>query len=626
MIRSMTRYSFLLYHADTEAFLLRLRELGVVDITTTDYVLSDAQRELWERVAVYGRVCRSLSSISPASSASSSSPSSSSSSLSIPSYANAEQAVVAYQGAVAELEVLRGDIARAEREADELEVWGDFDPLTIRALRDEGVNLRFFETDVKSFQSAWAEMYPLEVVRRTASQVYFVVAESSSVPSSSSSAIGSSSSEAVAFPLQVVELRAPEFSQSQKLEYVEQLKMREVGCHDIVARVAAQREMVAAEYARLSEEFELGKVMGAGVRYAEDTLVALEGWSYVEEQERIVAFADSHDVVYTFEAAREEQNPPIELKNNFFARLFEPIGSLYMLPRYNEMDMTPYFAPFFMVFFGMCFGDAGYGVLFILGILLFWKKIPVKYRGFGWLGIFLNISTIFFGLMTGNVFGIELAKIAFFEPVKHLFVPNESMFNVAIGLGATQIFFGLILRIFNRAKKGGDYRYGLSALGWVLLIASSGVAFLEPAVWFSFGSIGYYCALGVSAVLIFLFNSPGKNPFVNVGLGLYNCYEMATGVVGDLVSYVRLFAIGLTGAIIAQVFNALAQGLSGDIPVVSFLVMCLILLVGHALNIFVSILGAFVHPVRLTFVEFFKNAEFAGGGRPFTPFRRFNRG
>ena len=96
---------------------------------------------------------------------------------------------------------------------------------------------------------------------------------------------------------------------------------------------------------------------------------------------------------------------------------------------------------------------------------------------------------------------------------------------------------------------------------------------------------------------------------------------MATGVVGDLVSYVRLFAIGLCGAIIGQVFNALSVGLSGNIPVLSWIFMAVILLIGHGLNIFISALGAFVHPVRLTFVEFYKNAGFEGGGRKFTPFK-----
>ncbi|MEG2756419.1 MAG: V-type ATPase 116kDa subunit family protein, partial [Mucinivorans sp.] len=135
-------------------------------------------------------------------------------------------------------------------------------------------------------------------------------------------------------------------------------------------------------------------------------------------------------------------------------------------------------------------------------------------------------------------------------------------------------------------------------------------------------SLSFYIGMAVAGVLILFFAAPDKNIFVSFAKGVYSIYEMATGVVGDLISYVRLFAIGLAGAIIAQVFNELAVGLSGNIPVLSWILMAVILIIGHGLNIFISSLGAFVHPVRLTFVEFYKNAEFDGGGRSFDPFRR----
>ncbi|MEG0163017.1 MAG: V-type ATPase 116kDa subunit family protein, partial [Mucinivorans sp.] len=180
-----------------------------------------------------------------------------------------------------------------------------------------------------------------------------------------------------------------------------------------------------------------------------------------------------------------------------------------------------------------------------------------------------------------------------------------------------------VLRIFNRAKRGGSFIYGLSSLGWVILFVSSLIAGFDLfGAAFSFQSIAYLIVAGLAGVLILFLNKPKKNPFVNLGAGLYSCYEMATGVVGDLISYVRLFAIGLAGTVIAQVFNELSKGLSGDIPVISFLIMVVILVIGHGLNIFISALGAFVHPVRLTFVEFYKNAEFEGGGRVFKPFKR----
>ena len=127
--------------------------------------------------------------------------------------------------------------------------------------------------------------------------------------------------------------------------------------------------------------------------------------------------------------------------------------------------------------------------------------------------------------------------------------------------------------------------------------------------------------LGVAAAMIFLYNSPGKNIFLNIGLGLWDSYNMATGLLGDVLSYVRLFALGLSGGILAGVFNSLAVGMSPDNVIAGPIVMVLIFVIGHAINIFMNVLGAMVHPMRLTFVEFFKNSGYEGGGKEYKPFK-----
>ena len=127
--------------------------------------------------------------------------------------------------------------------------------------------------------------------------------------------------------------------------------------------------------------------------------------------------------------------------------------------------------------------------------------------------------------------------------------------------------------------------------------------------------------VGISGAMIFLYNSPGKNIFMNIGLGLWDSYNMATGLLGDVLSYVRLFALGLSGGILAGVFNSLAVGMSPDNVIAGPIVMVLIFVIGHAINIFMNVLGAMVHPMRLTFVEFFKNSGYEGGGKEYKPFR-----
>lgn len=602
MIRPMTRYSFLLYHMDVPMFLENLRTKGLVDITTTSWVASDEDRAMIEKSQNYSKIVREMASITLPEKGSAVVP-----------FESAEVAVEAYNKAKDVIETTKNAIEKARKEAVELELWGDFDPQVIENLRGKGLTFRFFSIDSKGYDQEWEMQYPIEIVAQNGSLVYFALVEQQG-----------------ATPMKLnlgmaMEVKAPQTSHDLKLNEIEKLLTTELEQRTIVSRAAMSLESIKTESLRLQNDFDFTRVLNSGEKYAEGTLVVLEGWSLVEDRQAIEQFAQGEDVIFISEDAKAEQNPPIKLKNNFFARLYEPIGSLYMLPKYGEMDLTPFFAPFFMIFFGMCVGDAGYGLLIIAAIVAFWRKIPVKFRDYAWLLIFLNIAAIFFGLLTGNFFGIELAKVPALVEFKTYFVSNENMFNVAIGLGAAQVFFGLILRIFNRSKKGGSFVYGLSALGWVLLILFSGLAYVELTPWFTLSSVGYYVGLAVACILIFFFNSPKKNPFLNFGVGLYNCYEMATGVIGDLVSYVRLFAIGLSGAIIAQVFNALSVGLSGDIPILSPIAMIIILLIGHALTIFISFLGAFVHPVRLTFVEFFKNAEFEGGGRKFTPFAKHEK-
>jgi V/A-type H+-transporting ATPase subunit I len=131
-----------------------------------------------------------------------------------------------------------------------------------------------------------------------------------------------------------------------------------------------------------------------------------------------------------------------------------------------------------------------------------------------------------------------------------------------------------------------------------------------------------YVTGGIGAVCIFLLNDLKRNPLFNVGAGVWDAYNMASGLLGDILSYVRLFALGISGAVLGLVFNDLAVKMSPDIPVVGFLVTLIILIFGHSMTFFMSALGAFVHPMRLTFVEFYKNAGFEGGGKKYKPFAR----
>ena len=177
----------------------------------------------------------------------------------------------------------------------------------------------------------------------------------------------------------------------------------------------------------------------------------------------------------------------------------------------------------------------------------------------------------------------------------------------------------MCLKIINQTKLYG-FGAAVSTLGWVILLLGGIVSFLIDGI-----GIPFYVCMIVGCVLIFLLNGPINSvtaPFKNIGSGLWDTYNMATGLLGDVLSYIRLFALGLSGSILGLVFNDLAFQMSPDVPVLGTIVTIIILLLGHTMNLALAALSAFVHPMRLTFVEFYKNAGFVGGAKQYEPFKR----
>jgi V/A-type H+/Na+-transporting ATPase subunit I len=203
---------------------------------------------------------------------------------------------------------------------------------------------------------------------------------------------------------------------------------------------------------------------------------------------------------------------------------------------------------------------------------------------------------------------------------------NMLLFYLSIILGAIQIMFGMILKAVNETIQFG-WKYAVGTYGWITLIIGSLLVYLVSVVTgVTMDQLRpvLYTVIAIASVMILLLNNLNRNILANFGLGLWNTYNMATGLLGDLLSYIRLFALGISSAILGFVFNSLALSMSGSVPVVSVIVMIIILLFGHGINLFMSGLGAFVHPMRLTFVEFYKNAGFSGGGKRYNPFRKIN--
>jgi V/A-type H+-transporting ATPase subunit I len=239
---------------------------------------------------------------------------------------------------------------------------------------------------------------------------------------------------------------------------------------------------------------------------------------------------------------------------------------------------------------------------------------------------YFGLATVIFGVLTGTLFGIPVPEqFAFLAPYKELFIDNQEMFDLAIYVGAGHVLFGMCIKAANQVKQNG-WGYALSTIGWFFLIVSSALyLMILPEGTKEAFTIPYYFIGGISAVFILFLNNPKGNIFANFGAGLWDVYSNITGLLGDLLSYIRLFALGLSSAILGYVFNQMATTLSPATPVLGELVFVIILVFGHSINIFMSSLGSLVHPMRLIFVEFFKNAGFTGGGKEYKPFVKINK-
>lgn len=290
-----------------------------------------------------------------------------------------------------------------------------------------------------------------------------------------------------------------------------------------------------------------------------------------------------------------------------------------MLPTYGELDLTPYFAPFYMLFFGFCLGDMGYGLTILIAAGLAKYKFP-KFKAYLTLSQFLGVGAIIMAALSGVFFGMKIQDIIPMpQSIQDLFFSDLKMFWFAIIFGLVQIVFArMINAVYSIITKG--WQYGMHNIGWSIVIIW--------AAWFYattmstdiiMPSFANWIAL-FGAVLIFLFTSDSGNIFTRLFKGIFAFYDV-TSVFGDMLSYIRLFGLGTAGAILGMVVNSVAMSLI-EVPYIGWLFALLMLVFGHIMVLLLSSLGAFVHPMRLTFVEFYKNANFGGGGRAFRPLEK----
>lgn len=596
----MKKYAFLIHHPDYHQFLVDMQELGVVDVVDKGIEPDEKTAGQIMRLQQFDKMIKLLklkeNDAKPTS-----------------GETDADAILNSLLQMQSESESLKQRLAALDKIYRAILPWGNFSKEDLKRLESNGLYIRFYEVSERKFQQSWLQEFNLEIISTHEGTTYFVIVQR----------------EGENIDIEAEEVKAPEHSVSNVTEEKNNLTARllEIENH---FNDNAKTFVPILQKARneMDNKISFQKVVRNTGLEAADRLMIVEGWAPVSKTEKLNEFLLTKELFYITSDPEPTDKVPIMLKNNNFSKLFEPIGKMYSLPKYGEIDLTPFFAPFFMLFFGFCLGDAGYGLLFLIGAILFKKKVSADMKPILTLLTWLGSITVIFGIISGTFFGMNLiemidaGKLQWMQSLRAFMLDSNQMFNFALVLGAVQIVYGMIIKAANQIKQSG-LPYALTTIGWVIMIIGLAVVIgLKTEENAAIMNILMWVVLGVSGILILFFNNPGKNVFVNFGGGIWEVYSIATGVLGDLLSYIRLFALGVSSGILGYVFNDLAIQMSGDMPVVSQIIMIIILLIGHGLNIFMATLGAFVHPMRLTFVEFYKNAGFTGGGKAYNPFSR----
>ncbi len=333
--------------------------------------------------------------------------------------------------------------------------------------------------------------------------------------------------------------------------------------------------------------------------------------------------------------ADADEHPPVMLSNAPFIAPFESVTTLYGLPQAKEIDPTPILSPFFILFFALCLTDAGYGAVLaiIMGAYLWHKKLSIQQAPLWWLLFFSGIATFFISIPFGGWFGMTpdqapdiMTKVMpdgsklFKGQIWNLGETSGINFfqNLSIALGLIHLSLGIFMAGYMKWRV--DEKMAAFWVDWSTLILFAAVAayFFVPAQFQTFALYSIYASLA----LVWWGKGYGSSLAMRPVNGFFGLLNLAMGMLGNTLSYLRLLALGLVTGALALAVNLVAEQISSFLPwFLAIPVSILIYVVGHTVNIALNTLGAFIHSGRLQFVEFF-GQFFEGGGRAFRPFQR----
>ena len=438
MIVKMSKYAFMVYHREYDAFLTTLRELGVVHVKETNSVLDNAELQalLAERkqVSTAIRYCKNLNSQTKEVTVA-------------PARGLTKAEGLKLVGKLEEMQEKQAQLQAAkvslEKDIAYMDIWGEFSYANIRRLKKAGFDVTFFSCPTSKYEPKWGEEYNAFLVNNFQSVTYFVTVTKTGTP----------------IDIDAERPKMPDRGLAKLHLAMEQLLDNIKVLNNQLKEYAAEQYNTLVELEKnIQNEFNLSNTLVQTDREAGDKLMLLEGFVPTEEAPAMEVALEKEGYYFQELDIQDGDRVPIKLKNNKFNRLYEPITKMFSLPNYTEFDPTPLFAPFFMLFFGLCFGDGGYGLLVLLACSFFKRKVNPDFKPYLTLFQYLGLAAIIVGTCTGSFFGIALADVPALSKVKDYFVSSDNLMTFSIVIGLVQIIFGKTVAAFKmKAHKGVKY-------------------------------------------------------------------------------------------------------------------------------------------------------------------------
>ncbi|MBQ6734888.1 MAG: hypothetical protein IJR00_08270 [Lachnospiraceae bacterium] len=518
--------------------------------------------------------------------------------------------------AIEEKANLTQEIGAANMEIDRISAWGDFSPEELSSLKEHGFDFHFYRIGEKEFANALQDEN-IRLIRLGEMDKQKAIAVIGTLPPE----------------IQATEFAPPEKSLAALRKEVEDAGAKIAECDKVLKDNSVYDESFKAEMIRAQNSVNFSE--------AEETLegdtdfVWISGYIPEDDSEKIRQMASAKGCAFAIEdVAEDDETVPTKVRYSKISGLIKPVFDILgILPGYREQDISLWFFLFFTLFFAMIIGDGAYGVLILIATVVIHMK-QKKLTNITFLLYVLSIGTIIWGAVTGTWFGLESAMET---PLRYLVIPRfasypqyfgyeaqyayDGVMKFSFTIGAIQMALGALLSI--RKKLPQKDLSWVADLGWMVAIIAMYFLSLNLVIGENIPMMPVFVAVGIAFLLVVLFGgmSPDKTFGQGLKSGLADAFTVFLNTIscfGNVMSYIRLFAVGMAGVAISQSFNSMAGQMSGPLLVAAVLIV----VVGHGLNIIMCFLSVVVHGVRLNVLEFSGQAGLEWTGIAYEPFKK----